>query len=129
MKSLTALLLCIACLASCAPLRPQAKAPRGSVDHVVLIWLKRPGNAADRQKLAAACDELRAIPGLSRLDAGHALPSQRPVVDDSFDLGAVMTFPSPQALDAYLAHPVHVRNVNEVLKPLSQRLVVYDIAH
>jgi hypothetical protein len=126
MKSL-AVILASLWLVSCASLAPPA--PRGSVDHVVLVWLKRPGNAQDRAALRAAGDELRAIPGIRLLDHGTPLPSERPVVDDSFDAGFVMRFDSAAALQAYEVHPIHVAKAKEVLQPLSRKIVVHDIVH
>ena len=112
-------------LISCASLAPPAA--RGTVDHIVLIWQKRPGNAADRHALLAACADLRAIPGIKFLDAGTALASDRPIVDDSFDVGLTMRFDSVKSLRAYETDPRHLKKVNEVLKPQSKRIVVYDI--
>lgn len=127
MKALSALLSALA-LASCATsTRLQPSAPAGTVDHVVLMWQKRPGNAADRQALQAASDDLRAIPGIRFLDTGSALKSDRPVVDDSFDFALVMRFDSAAALHAYETDPRHVEKVTKVLKPLTKRIVVYDV--
>ncbi len=112
-------------LASCAAIAPSA--PAGSVDHVVLVWLKRPGNSQDRKALRDAGDELRSIPGIRLLDHGTALPSARPVVDDSFDVGFVMRFDSKEALEAYEQHPLHQKKVADTLAPLSRKIVVYDI--
>ena len=129
MKAKTHFLAIITCLvfvlASCATISPPAA--KGTVDHVVLVWLKRPGNPADRQALLDAGEALRIIPGLKFLDQGLALPSERPTVDDSFDVGYVMRFESPSALEMYAKHPVHQQKVAEVLKPLSRKIVVYDI--
>lgn len=124
MKRLLALACCLASL-SCATIAPPS--PPGTVDHVVLVWLKRPGNPADRKALLAACDELRVIPGMRFLDAGTALASPRPVVDDSFDLGLVIRFDSAAALHAYETDPRHVQQLNTVLRPLAAKTVVYDI--
>jgi hypothetical protein len=123
MKALVfALAACL--LASCATIAPPARL--GTVDHVVLVWLKRPGNTADRQKLIDLGRELRAIPGIHFLDSGTALPSERPTVDDSFDVGYVMRFDSPAALEAYAVHPVHVKAKDQLLA-LSRKIVVYDV--
>ena len=124
MKSILALAATLF-LISCATIAPPA--PRGSVDHVVLVWLKRPGNAADRQAILSAADELRVIPGLISLDDGTALASDRPVVDDSFDIGLTMRFDSAQSLKSYEIDPRHVKKVTDVLKPLSKKILVYDI--
>ena len=118
-------LAAILSLISCANIAPPAA--HGTVDHVVLMWQKRPGNTADRQALLAACSDLRVIPGIKFLDAGTALASDRPVVDDSFDVGLTVRFDSAQSLHAYETDPRHVKKVTEVLKPLTRKIVVYDI--
>lgn len=124
MKTLAAALISLT-FASCASIAPPAA--HGTVDHVVLVWLKRPGNPQDRKALRDAGDELRAIPGLRFLDHGIALSSDRPTVDDTFDVGFVMRFDSAAALEAYAKHPLHQKKLNEVLRPLSAKIVVYDI--
>ena len=123
MKTLAAALTALG-LASCASIAPPAKT--GTVDHVVLVWLKRPGNAEDKQTLVELGNELRSIPGISFLDSGTALPSERPIVDDSFDIGYVMRFDSSAALASYAVHPKHVEAKDELLR-LSRKIVVYDI--
>jgi hypothetical protein len=124
MKTLIALAFSLS-LVSCATIAPPAA--KGTVDHVVLMWLKRPGNAADRLALLSACSDLREIPGIKFLDSGTALASDRPVVDDSFDVGLTVRFDSAKSLHAYETDPRHWRKVNEVLKPLTKKIVVYDI--
>lgn len=119
-----AALFAAAFLSSCATIAPPAKP--GSVDHVVLVWLKRPGNEQDKQALVEIGRELRVIPGIRFLDTGTALPSERPTVDDSFDIGYVMRFDSPAALEAYAIHPVHVKAKDELIR-LSGRILVYDM--
>lgn len=122
MKTLAAFVsLALAC---CATIAPPAKP--GSVDHVVLVWLKRPGNQHDKQTLMEMSRDLRTIPGIRFLDSGSALPSERPIVDDSFDIGYVMRFDSPAALNAYAVHPKHVKAKNELTR-LSRKILVYDI--
>ncbi len=124
MKTLFTLLASLT-LVSCATIAPPAAS--GTVDHVVLVWLKRPGNAADRHALLAAANDLRAIPGIQFLDAGTPLASDRPIVDDSFDIGLIMRFDSVKSLRAYESDPRHLQKVTGVLKPLSKKLLVYDI--
>ena len=102
--------------------------PKGKVEHVVLVWLKRPGNAADRATLIATAKKFQAeIKQIQHLSVGPAVPSDRPIVDDSFDIGLVMRFASKADLDAYEKHPVHVKAVKEVLAPIAKKLLVYDI--
>ena len=112
-------------LISCATIAPPAA--HGTVDHVVLLWLKRPGNAADRQAIRAACADLRVLPGIKFLDSGTALASDRPIVDDSFDVGLTMRFDSVKSLRAYETDPRHLKQKTDVLIPLSKKILVYDI--
>lgn len=103
-----------------------APVERGRVQHVVMLWLKEPGNAEARAKLIRASLELQSIPGVLSIAAGAALPSERPLVDDSFDVGVVFVFESAEAMHAYLAHPDHQRTVAEVVAPVVDRMLVYD---
>jgi hypothetical protein len=116
-------------LASCTscPMGHKPTAP-GKVEHVVLIWLKKPGDAADKAAVVAAGKKFAAeIPQVQHLSVGTPLASERPVVDDSFDVGLVMRFANAADLAAYDKHPVHVKAVNEVLKPRVKKLLVYDV--
>lgn len=97
------------------------------IRHVVLCWLVQPGDATQAQKLIDTSLELGAIPGVDAIVAGTALPSDRAIVDDSFDVGVVMEFRDAAALNAYLGHPEHLRRVKNVLEPLCGRVQVYDI--
>ena len=99
----------------------------GSVQHIVLAWLKKPGDETGRARLIAASKDLKAkIPQVRSLVAGPVLPSERAIVDDSFDVALVMTFDSPDAMAAYEKSPVHVQAVKDTLKPLTSKIVVYD---
>jgi hypothetical protein len=98
------------------------------VKHVVVCWLKTPGDEAARKQVI---DESRAflgvIPGLLDVAAGPALPSTRPAVDSSFDVAVVMTFKDEASLRAYDTHARHKQAVDRVLRPLVSRLVIYDV--
>jgi hypothetical protein len=107
-------------LSACTSQPPQ-------VTHVVICWLKKPGNEADRQRLIDESEKLKQIPGLLSLTAGRPISSPRPVVDASYDVAFVMTFKDEAALRAYEKNPIHVRAVNDVLRPLAGKLVIYDI--
>lgn len=101
--------------------------PQQGVEHVVLFWLKKPGDALGRAKVIAACKEFKAqIPQLKSLRIGQVLASERPVVDDSFDVAMVMTFASEADMKIYEKHPVHEKAVKELLRPLMSKIVVYD---
>jgi hypothetical protein len=130
MKNATASLFVVAALilSSCTTC-PFAGKPEGKVEHIVLAWLKKPGNKADQARVIAAAKSLKAdIKEVKSLAVGRALPSDRDVVDDSFDVALVMRFNSPADLASYEKNPVHVKAVVDILKPLTAKIVVHDIA-
>ena len=113
-------------LSSCGTC-PFAGSQHGKVNHVVFVWLKKPGNAADRQKLIDAAKMLkREIPGVEILTVGQMLPSKRPIVDSTFDVGFVMRFANQAAMDRYEQSAVHQKAVKELLQPISKKVQVYD---
>ena len=96
--------------------------------HVVLCWQKQPGSDVVRQTLMNTSRSfLGEVPGLLSVRAGTALPSTRPAVDSSFDLAIVMTFQDEASLHAYETNPKHVEAIRDILQPLVQRLVIYDV--
>ena len=112
-------------LSACAGPRPVSETvPR--VHHVVLCWLKDPDSEADRHTLIEASRSLRNIPGVRELHVGPSLPSERAIVDDSFDVGLYFRFDSVEAMQRYLHHPDHVRAVRQVIAPLTRQLRVHD---
>jgi hypothetical protein len=113
---LMAVLLCTSCAV-----------PQPRVTHVVMCWLKNPGSASDRQRLIDESEKFKKIPGVVSVTAGGPIASTRPVVDSSFDVGVVIAFKDEAAMTAYEANPIHVKAVKEVLKPLSAKLVIYDV--
>lgn len=101
---------------------------KGKVEHVVLIWLKKSGNATDRAKAINTAKMFqKEIHEIQHLSVGQPLASERPVVDDSFDVGLVMRFANQADLSTYEKHPVHVKAVNDILKPMAAKLLVYDV--
>jgi hypothetical protein len=130
MKKATALfgIVVAGMLTSCAQLGCQAPPKTGNVEHVVLVWLNEHGNAAVKQKMIDAARTFpKEIPGILSMSIGDAVPSDRDIVDDSFDLALVVRFKDKAALDAYEKHPVHVKAVKEVLAPNASKLKVYDV--
>ncbi len=97
-----------------------------TVVHVVLVWLKEPGNLEHRQRIIEISREFETIPGVIDVSVGEVVPSDRPIVDDSFDVGLYLTFSSVDAMNAYLADDRHQQALREVFRPLSERYIVYD---
>ena len=99
----------------------------GEVTHVVLCWLKTPGDDAAARRIIETSDEFRRLPGVLSVTAGRSVPSNRPVVDSTFDVGIVITFRDEAAMAAYESSPAHTRAVKEVLQPLTSKLKIYDV--
>ncbi len=97
-----------------------------TVVHVVLVWLKEPGNPEHRQRIIEISREFETIPGVIDISVGEVVPSDRPIVDDSFDVGLYLTFSSIDAMNTYLADDRHQQALREVFRPLSERYIVYD---
>ena len=102
------------------------KSPDHTLEHVVVVWLKDPGNATHRQTILDESEVLRTIPGVLSLKSGTVIPSERAIVDSSFDVALIVSFADAAALQSYLVHPLHVQLVNETLKPLVAKIRVYD---
>lgn len=124
-----AALLAASALAA-TPTAIAGEAPAASgIRHVVLCWLNEPGNPEHRRRVEQVSRELEVIPELQDLVIGAPVPSERPIVEDGFDVGLVMTFRDRAALAHYLDHPEHVRRVRETLNPLCARVQVIDIEY
>ncbi|MBL63112.1 MAG: stress protein [Opitutae bacterium] len=116
------LLLCSGCISI-----EIGKPPKGKViHHVVLCWLKEPGNAEHRQQIVEATESFRKIPGVLAARAGQVIPSERAIVDDSFDVGILILVPDDKRLTEYLEHPIHQKAKEKILLPLVEKIVVYD---
>ena len=96
------------------------------VTHVVVAWLKEPGNQQQQQRLIDLSESFKAIPGVVDVSAGRTLPSTRPIVDTSYDVAIVIRLTDRQALQTYAMHPIHVEAAEKTLKPLVERFVIYD---
>ena len=98
----------------------------GRIVHVVLIWLKEPGNESHMNRVIEATQGLKKISEIQRLQVGKSIASERAIVDDSFDIGLYQTFNSIESLENYLTHPIHKETVKSVIAPLSEKILVYD---
>ena len=94
--------------------------------HVVIFWTDPANPKAADELIAGAERYLKPIPGVLSFHIGKMVPSQRPVVDQSYQVALNLIFPSKQAQDDYQIHPLHVEFVEKVFKKLMKRVVVYD---
>ena len=94
--------------------------------HIVLVWLKESGNKNHMQQIIDISDQLKEIPEIQQMQVGRSIPSDRKIVDDSFDVGLYMIFTDQGDMQRYLVHPKHKEAVKTVLKPLASKIIVYD---
>lgn len=99
-----------------------------AINHTVYLWLKQPGNTQHRQQIIVAAKQLAAIEGVERLTTGTVISSDRPIVDDSFDIAISMEFSSAQQMNRYLVNKQHTSIVASQIQPLLSNIVVYDFA-
>jgi hypothetical protein len=104
----------------------QAQAAESRIAHVVVIWLKRPGNVHDEHALVRASKEFEHIPGVLQVQAGPGMAVTRPAIEQTFDLGVVMIFKNRKALERFAHDERHVLAIQRLLKPLAARYLVYN---
>jgi Stress responsive A/B Barrel Domain len=99
---------------------------RNMFSHVVIFWTK-PENPKAADELVAGMNRyLRPIPGVLQFHVGKMVPSERPVVDQSYQVALNILFADKATQDAYQVHPQHVEFVEKVFKPNCARVIVYD---
>ena len=81
--------------------------------------------AAD-ELIAGVHRYLKDIPGILHFHVGRMVPSQREVVDRSYQVALNLVFAGKQAQDDYQAHPRHVEFVDTVFKRVCRKVAVYD---
>ena len=82
--------------------------------------------AMSHENASLVSKTFRKIPGVLDVRAGQVVPSDREIVDDSFDVGIIVTVPDRRRLAEYLTHPVHQKARDDILLPLVGKIVVYD---
>ncbi len=119
------LLLCVSLL---APNFVYAQADQ-RVSHVIVVWLKEPGNIQLREQFIKASRALEKLPGVLSRHVSAVIPSERPKVDDTFDVAVTVTFANAQALKNYMQSQKHKKMLDNQLKPLVKRVVVYNFGN
>ena len=94
--------------------------------HVVIFWTRPEKPQAADELLAGMHRYLKPIPGVVHFHAGRMVPSERPVVDQTYQVALNVVFPDKKAQDAYQVHPLHLEFVEKVFKPNCSKVVVYD---
>ena len=96
--------------------------------HIVIFWTDPAKPEAADQVIAGAHKFLKGIPGILHFHIGKMVGSDRPVVDQSYQVALNTVFTSKQAQDDYQVHPEHLEFVAQCVKPFVKKVVVYDFA-
>jgi len=112
-------------ITGCATVEPVAS-PR--LEHVVLLWLNDSGNADHRQQIMEISKTFAEIPSVIDVRVGSMIPSDRSIVDSTFDVGIIVSVADEQGLEEYLVHPIHEAAKDNVLLPLVEKIQVFDFA-
>jgi Stress responsive A/B Barrel Domain len=96
--------------------------------HVVIFWTDpAQPNAAD-ELIAGAVKYLKPVPGVTQFHIGKMVGSDRPVVEQSYQVALNTVFADKAAQDAYQVHPLHLDFIAHCVKPLVKKVTVYDFA-
>jgi len=106
-----------------------ANARSGQVTHVMLSWLKRPGNVDDRNVLMRGLRTLRRVRGVNDVRVGRPLPVDRSSLEQSFDLGVVGIFRDRETLEKFERDPRRREALDAMLQPLVRRYSGYNFAN
>jgi len=104
----------------------QAQEKDKRISHVVVAWLKEPNNTQMREKFIQASRSLENVAGVLSRHVSSVIPSDRPIVDDTFDVAVTVTFKDKRALKHYMQSQQHKKMLHDKLKPLVNRIVVYN---
>lgn len=96
--------------------------PAAGLTHIVMFRLHDPSDE-NITRLREALLSLKAkIPEIRAMEVGrNIIPSER-----AYDLALNMRFDSVATLQAYQAHPEHVKVLTEVIRPLASSIVAAD---
>lgn len=127
MKTLSIFLALFSLLISgCSHTPLPAQQVNNGVNHVILLWLKDPGNLKQQQQIIDATRSLEKIPGVINIRVGTVMPSERSIVDDSFNIGIHMLFTDKSAMQQYVSHPEHTKTVSSAIMPFVEKILIYD---
>lgn len=103
----------------------QDQIQKGTFVHTVFFWLNNPDSAEDHAMLFRGLSDLSKIPDILSAYVGVPAPTDRPVIDSSYDFSITFIFEDAAAQDAYQVHSDHIRFV-ENYSHLWSKVVVYD---
>ncbi len=98
------------------------------ITHVIVVWLKKPGDAVQRQRFLDASRKLNNLPGIINRHVGVIKPSHGHGQDTSFDVAVSVTLENQQAMDAYMNSPLHQQIIKKQLQPLVRKIITYNFS-
>lgn len=101
-------------------------APKGVLTRVVIIWMYDRGDEHARSEMFLAAQKIQHVPGVLSIVAGRVLSSDRPKVDNSYDLAFVMTFRNESDLRHVNEDPTYVALKKDVLDRYTRDFKIYD---
>ncbi|MDX1637708.1 MAG: Dabb family protein [Balneolaceae bacterium] len=123
------LLLAILPLLSVAALVQQSSGTEQNVEgpfvHTVYFWLENPNSEADHEKLQEGLEMIADIDLIQQGFVGVPAPTDREVIDSSYDFSITFIFEDMESEQAYQTHPTHLKFVEEY-SHLWNKVVVYD---
>ena len=94
--------------------------------HIVVFWTKPGVPNATEDLLAGAAKYFEPIPGVRHFHIGRMAPSQRPVVDQTYQAALNVVFRTRRRRTTTTVHPLHIEFIEKVFKRVCDRVVVYD---
>ncbi len=102
----------------------------GRLHHLVVVWLKQPGDEKIRRRYIEESRLLAKLPGVLAYDVGTPAHIKRShgstALDESYDVAIASVFENQSAFEAFLKNPEYGRVAREVLRPLVEKYQVYD---
>ncbi len=93
--------------------------------HHVFFWLKEPGNKEAMEKCRRELDRLVTIETIRYKHVGVAAPTDREVIDNTYQFSLLVIFDDEKGHDVYQEHQKHKVFIEECSQ-LWERVVVYD---
>jgi len=97
------------------------------VQHIVLLWLNKELSENKIEEIIKGTKALKKINQVKNVKVGKVIFSERPIVDDSFDLGIIFEFETVEAMQSYTKGSAHKAFVEKSIKGNIKKIVVYDI--
>jgi hypothetical protein len=93
--------------------------------HSVYFWLRKDLNPAEKRTFEEHLASLKSIKSVQSCHIGTPSPTERPVIDRSYDYNLLCLFRNREEHDLYQEDPVHLA-FKKICGPLWEKVVIYD---